>query len=84
MVGVTIKSISYVGKRPIYKRRDVLLFLSTFLTIFFCFCAISQQSIANSSRDRDDDVFLERVRVDSRDGFGNIDPFELYMVDIHS
>ena len=83
MVGVTIKSISYVGKRPIYKRRDVLLFLSTFLSLFFSF-SISQQSVANSSRDRDDDVFLERVRVDSRDGYGNIDPFELYVVDIHT
>ena len=83
MVGVTIKSISYVGKRPIYKRRDVLLFLSRFLSQFFSF-SISQQSVANSSRDRDDDVFLERVRVDSRDGFGNIDPFELYMVDIYT
>ena len=83
MVGVTIKSISYVGKRPIYKRRDVLLFLSRFLSQFFSF-SISQQSVANSSRDRDDDVFLERVLVDSRDGYGNIDPFELYMVDIHT
>ena len=84
MVGVTIKSISYVGKRPIYKRRDVLLFLSTCAFTFFFFLTILTIIIGNSSLDRRRDDVFQRVRFDSCDGCGDIDPFELYVVNIHA